>query len=719
MSNLAIGGTESFGHVPLLPNPSFLPGESVDLGLSWPNIQSSRSSLPLLPEDFPTPLPETFVPELLSTPVELSALVTQNIGSPQPGHDFLVTGVGSAALEPDALHPVIHLGLAHLDQFRQTVAWPAALTLAFGDEWAIDDAAAWLDTLLQPHHGPTTIAIPLAHLGAYGAFAPTLNTIFIAQELLDHPAHQALAVDVWLEEVGHWLDAQLNPVDSPGDEGAIFSALVQQKPLSTATLAHLKAKDDWAELIWQGQRLSVQQSAVPGLFTVGPSGQVNVEFLFDSGAYTGQVALFSMAGLETLNPASTDFIQAATQRALSNSSQGYIVVSEPDEGASLSGQLGERNYNTGSALGNKAFTFQPGDTLALMLVPNGRLQSVAANPTVDGDLRPLFSIAAANPLGRTHYGALTNNPAGLVLGIEDIRFDTNSDGDFNDVLLKLEGVTGQLDPIETLVQSRQTWLTSPLGRDLFAIAPVVPPTDPIQPNPIEPSPLPGQVVVALNASVVKFNPNITEAQLIASDAARITLGSQRIYIGTDQVSAINQNPILASFDALNPANNWIRSDYETTGADGRGYGVAVTPAGEVYAFFSVDGTQGSPPEDFRRVSNGAEQAWLRSYGQGGGPKVSVIGKIDPATGNLIAAAYLSAVLGNGNSNTLTITGLALQPNGNLLVSAQSFFSPRQPNGQPMALDNDPTTPETSPFAYFVEITPDLKRVESTSATGWI
>lgn len=457
-------------------------------------------------------------------------------------------------------------------------------------------------------------------------------------------------------------------------------------------------------------------ATTPGLFTVGTSGQVNIEFLFDSGSYQGEVGLFSMVGLETLIPGSPEFIAAAVQRSLSNSVQGRVVISASSEGASLSGELGERNYNAGTPLGSKSFAFRPNDTLALLLVPNGSLQTVASNPASEGDLRPLFSFAAANPLNANHYGAMTTNANGLVLATEDIRFDSNSDADFNDVILKIEGVAGQLPALDGLIQSRQTWLSSPLGQNLFSIVPSSPIIDP--PSPPNPPLPPSEPSVSLNSDVVTFNSSATEAQLIANGAARITLGSQTIYIGTNQVSAINQNPILASFDTVNPANNWLRTDYETTGADGRGNGIAVTPNGNVYAFFSVDGTQGTPEQDFRRASAAAEQPWLRSYGQGGGPKVSVIGQINPATGDLIAAAYLSAVLSNGNSNTLTITGLDLQPNGNLLVNAQSFFAPRRPNGQPLTLDTDPATPDTSPFPYFIEITPDLRRVESTSATGW-
>jgi hypothetical protein len=213
--------------------------------------------------------------------------------------------------------------------------------------------------------------------------------------------------------------------------------------------------------------------------------------------------------------------------------------------------------------------------------------------------------------------------------------------------------------------------------------------------------------------VAKFTATDSEAAIAATDAARIIVGTQTIYIGTDQVSGNNQNPIVRSFDSTNPANNWTRTDYEVTGADGRGLGLAWDGT-NLYGVFSVDGTQGNPNQDFRRAASDAEQAWLRSYGQGGGPKISVLGRIDPSTGELLDAAYLSALLSNGNSNTLTVDGLSKNAGGNLVVSAQSFFSPRRPDGTRLTQ----ITPGSSPFAYVVEITPDLRRVIRTAANGW-
>ena len=200
--------------------------------------------------------------------------------------------------------------------------------------------------------------------------------------------------------------------------------------------------------------------------------------------------------------------------------------------------------------------------------------------------------------------------------------------------------------------------------------------------------------------------------MAATGAVKLTLGSQRIYIGTSQVTAKNQNPLIVSFDDQVPGNNWSRNDYEVTGADGRGYGLS-WDGQNLYALFTVDGTQGQPSEDFRRASSGAITGWLKTYGVGGGPKVTVIARLDPKTGLMQEAAYLSAI-NSGKSNSLVVTGVTVNASGNLEILANSWFAPRRPDGKPLTR----VTTAGSPFAYTIEITRDLKRVVRTAAVGW-
>ena len=210
----------------------------------------------------------------------------------------------------------------------------------------------------------------------------------------------------------------------------------------------------------------------------------------------------------------------------------------------------------------------------------------------------------------------------------------------------------------------------------------------------------------------EFNPDTTEESLIEADATKLSIGTQTIYIGYWQKTSINQDPIIASFDDTNKDNNWVRTDYETTGADGRGYGL-FWDENNLYAVFSTDGTQGDSSEDWRRATGDVTQNWLSSYGAGGGAKIAVLGRINPKDGELLDAVYISAVLENGNSNGLEITEITTNSDANLVVSANSWFGPRNPDGSRMEHIEG-----SSPFDYTLEITPDLNTVISTSAVGW-
>jgi ABC-type sugar transport system substrate-binding protein len=156
---------------------------------------------------------------------------------------------------------------------------------------------------------------------------------------------------------------------------------------------------------------------------------------------------------------------------------------------------------------------------------------------------------------------------------------------------------------------------------------------------------------------------------MASGASSVTLGENAIYVGTWQRTAIDQDPLVASINTATNTLNWLRNDYESVPPDGRGNGVLVTSTGDVYVAFSVDG--GSNNYNF--AANGG---WLTSYGQGGGGKVGVLVQIDSASGAPLRGTFITAVLNSGNTNSLNISALDVDSNGNIVVSANTAAAPR-------------------------------------------
>jgi Tol biopolymer transport system component len=111
--------------------------------------------------------------------------------------------------------------------------------------------------------------------GARGAFASSRNTIYLSQALVESESLETVGA-VLLEEVGHWLDIQLNQQDTVGDEGELFSALIRKTDLNKKDLQRIRAENDHAEVLLDGQYQQVEQSAgSTGLVSHTPSGAIS------------------------------------------------------------------------------------------------------------------------------------------------------------------------------------------------------------------------------------------------------------------------------------------------------------------------------------------------------------------------------------------------------------------------------------------------------------
>jgi Ca2+-binding RTX toxin-like protein len=156
---------------------------------------------------------------------------------------------------------VVQLLQQHLAKFAATDSFETSIESTFGTEI---DRVKLVEIQQQWSEGDASIPsieiLSKAELGgANGSFAAATGQIYLAQELLDKGT-LANVLSVLLEEYGHSIDTRLNAVDAPGDEGAIFSRLVQGIPTSDAELQSLKAEDDHAIISIDGNAISVEQA---------------------------------------------------------------------------------------------------------------------------------------------------------------------------------------------------------------------------------------------------------------------------------------------------------------------------------------------------------------------------------------------------------------------------------------------------------------------------
>ncbi len=98
---------------------------------------------------------------------------------------------------------------------------------------------------------------------ASGAYEAVGQKIYLSSNFLAIASTEQI-VGVLIEEIGHFIDGVLNAEDSIGDEGALFSELVQGHTLSATEIISLQSEDDRALVTINGQQLWVEQANVTG-----------------------------------------------------------------------------------------------------------------------------------------------------------------------------------------------------------------------------------------------------------------------------------------------------------------------------------------------------------------------------------------------------------------------------------------------------------------------
>ncbi|GBF55275.1 alkaline phosphatase [Microcystis sp. 0824] len=176
-----------------------------------------------------------------------------------------------------SLLPIIPVVDDILFNFAQSDGFWANLAIAFGTSYDVVKATQ----LRQQWHSRNFSQLPPIEvlsdevLGtANGAYSSSTNKIYLSASFLN-TASSATIINVILEEIGHYVDAQINQVDSAGDEGAIFAELVQGNSLDVATLEVLKAEDDSKIINLEGEAITVEQNGLidPSNFTLNNSAQ--------------------------------------------------------------------------------------------------------------------------------------------------------------------------------------------------------------------------------------------------------------------------------------------------------------------------------------------------------------------------------------------------------------------------------------------------------------
>ncbi len=164
----------------------------------------------------------------------------------------------------ELLKQAISLAEDWLQNFAQDSNFSNVLKESFGDRFSQEQAEA----LRQAWTAGDFTQLPTIQIksgnvlqSANGAYAAQTNQIYLSQRYLEANASNPEAIaTVLLEEIGHFVDSKINRVDTPGDEGEVFAAVVQGVELTPHDLNILRTEDDAAIIQIDGEYIIIEQA---------------------------------------------------------------------------------------------------------------------------------------------------------------------------------------------------------------------------------------------------------------------------------------------------------------------------------------------------------------------------------------------------------------------------------------------------------------------------
>ncbi len=131
--------------------------------------------------------------------------------------------------------------------------------------------------------------------GANAAFSETTSTIYLSSDYLFQSFSNRDVLGptgLLIEEIGHFVDTIVNPgSDTPGDEGALFSATLMGTPLSNSEKNLINLEDDHSFVTIDDKAIAVEQSQALPTITVTARDARSAETNSGQKTNTGQFTL--------------------------------------------------------------------------------------------------------------------------------------------------------------------------------------------------------------------------------------------------------------------------------------------------------------------------------------------------------------------------------------------------------------------------------------------
>ena len=122
---------------------------------------------------------------------------------------------------------------------------------------------------------------------------------------------------------------------------------------------------------------------IGGYLETDSSGEINVEYLLDSGQFTEmRVGVFSLEGMDAYSSNWNAFKQEAARRIESDSVLGAEILNDNEDAAKFNSPVRWiRRYNTGEYQGKESFQVMPDAQYGIFILTRDSWSDVIANPS--------------------------------------------------------------------------------------------------------------------------------------------------------------------------------------------------------------------------------------------------------------------------------------------------------------------------------------------------
>ena len=499
---------------------------------------------------------------------------------------------------------------------------------------------------------------------ANGAYSTKNNIIYLSEHFVRTASQQSLNA-VILEEYGHFVDAQINQRDSPGDEGELFSALVRGVVLSSSKLTRMQTEDDHARISVGGESILVEESfnttgykqfgsSMSDLgngITTDESGNIYVV-----GGTSGNLPGYSNLGVSdaflTKYTASASGNPVWTKQFGSSSSDTANGISIDDD---------NNIYVTGFTYGDFSGNDNLGVWDAFITKYDASGNKVWAkqfgSSTNDYATAIYTDIAGNSYITGYTFGVVSGTKTAGVSDVFVARYDAN-------------GNQIWIDQFGSSSSDNANGVTIDSSGNVYVVGYTA-------------STLPGNTKLGINdAFITKYNASgdIVWIKQFGSSVSDIAYGvstdtSGSIYVVGQTYGALAGNSSLGSTDGIlakydgNGTQNWIRQFGSSNSDNARTVTTDISGniyvAGDTYGSLSGYTNLGSNDGFLIKYNASGTQLWAKQFGSSGSDNINSI-RIDK-TGNIYVAGYTSGSLpGNNSSSSNDAFVAGFDTEGNLL-----------------------------------------------------